>query len=496
MSVGTVFYPRESDLNAHLAWGEWSGYHSAAVYADFHDIEYNAIREAAGVVDVSPLYKYLVRGSDAGRLLDRVMTRDISRLQVDHVAYTPWCDEDGKVIDDGTITRLSEDSYRITAADPCERWFRMNATGLDVEVEDISDQTAGLAAAGQALPRGPGGGERAGLDRRPVLPSSPDADRRRRRRRDAHRLHGRPRLRAVDARSTARWPVWDRIFDVGQRYGIQPVGIRAMDVARVEAGLILIEVEYSSSHRAIAQEQHYSPFELGLGRLVDLQKASPFNGKRALLAEQAGGGPARRLVGLELEWAGIEGLFAKHDLAPAVSPMVHRDPVPVYKEGKQVGRATSITWGPDDQEDGRVRLGRQAVRAARHAPVRRVERRGRARQGGRHRRPDAVPRPRAQAQLERVRDRRHPSERDARRPPGTAPPSRTPRSTRRRTPATRRSRRRSRTRWIPTRGRRSPRLRRQGAPAPRRRGSPAGGARRRRPTPPARRRSGTSIRRT
>ena len=119
-----------------------------------------------------------------------------------------------------------------------------------------------------------------------------------------------------------------------------------MDVARVEAGLILIEVEYSSSHRAIAQEQHYSPFELGLGRLVDLQKASPFNGKRALLAEQAAGGPARRLVGLELEWAGIEGLFAKHDLAPAVSPMVHRDPVPVYKEGKQVGRATSITWGP------------------------------------------------------------------------------------------------------------------------------------------------------
>ena len=140
--------------------------------------------------------------------------------------------------------------------------------------------------------------------------------------------------------------VWDRIFDVGQRYGIHPVGIRAMDVARVEAGLILIEVEYSSSHRAIAQEQHYSPFELGLGRLVDLQKASPFNGKRALLAEQAAGGPARRLVGLELEWAGIEGLFAKHDLAPAVSPMVHRDPVPVYKEGKQVGRATSITWGP------------------------------------------------------------------------------------------------------------------------------------------------------
>ena len=345
MSVGTVFYPRESDLNAHLAWGEWSGYHSAAVYADFHDIEYNAIREAAGVVDVSPLYKYIVRGTDAGRLLDRVMTRDITRLQVDHVAYSPWCDEDGKVIDDGTITRLSEDSYRITAADPSERWFRMNATGLDVDVEDVSDQTAGLALQGRLS--------------REVLEEASGQDWtdvryfRRRRTQIADVDVDVTRTGYTGDRGYELWmpvdgalQVWDRIFDVGQRYGIHPVGIRAMDVARVEAGLILIEVEYSSSHRAIAQEQHYSPFELGLGRLVDLHKSSPFNGKRALQAELAGGGPPRRLVGLELEWAGIEGLFAKHDLAPAVSPMVHRDPVPVYKEGKQVGRATSITWGP------------------------------------------------------------------------------------------------------------------------------------------------------
>jgi len=345
VSVGTVFYPRESDLNAHLAWGEWSGYHSAAVYADFHDIEYNAIREAAGVVDVSPLYKYIVRGTDAGRLLDRVMTRDITRLQVDHVAYSPWCDEDGKVIDDGTITRLSEDSYRITAADPSERWFRMNATGLDVDVEDGSDQTAGLALQGRLS--------------REVLEEASGQDWtdvryfRRRRTQIADVDVDVTRTGYTGDRGYELWmpvdgalQVWDRIFDVGQRYGIHPVGIRAMDVARVEAGLVLIEVEYSSSHRAIAQEQHYSPFELGLGRLVDLHKSSPFNGKRALQAELAGGGPPRRLVGLELEWAGIEGLFAKHDLAPAVSPMVHRDPVPVYKEGKQVGRATSITWGP------------------------------------------------------------------------------------------------------------------------------------------------------
>jgi aminomethyltransferase len=345
VSVGTAFYPREAELNQHLAWGEWSGYHSAAVYADFHDIEYNAIREAAAVIDVTPLYKYVVRGRDAGRLLDRVMTRDISKLQVDQVYYTPWCDEEGKVIDDGTVTRLTGDSYRITAADPSERWFRMNATGLDLEVEDVSDATAGLALQGRLS--------------REVLQDATAQDWSdvRYYRRRASEIAGVEidvtRTGYTGDRGYELWvpvdgalAVWDRLFEVGQRYGIHPCGIRAMDVARVEAGLLLIEVEYSSSHRVIAAEQHYSPYELGFGRLVELGKASPFNGKRALVAERRTGGPARRLVGLELDWAGIERLFAKHDLAPAVSPLVHRDPVPVYKEGRQVGRATSITWGP------------------------------------------------------------------------------------------------------------------------------------------------------
>lgn len=345
MSVGTVFFPREAELNSHLAWGEWSGYHSAAVYADLHDIEYNAIREAAAVIDVSPLYKYVVQGRDAGRLLDRVMTRDISKLQVDQVVYTPWCDEDGKMIDDGTVTRLADDTFRVTAADPYERWFRMNATGLDVEVSDVSEATAGLALQGRLS--------------REVLQDATGRDWsdvryfRRRTSEIAGVEVDVTRTGYTGDRGYELWmpvdgalAVWDRIFEVGQRFGIHPVGIRAMDVARVEAGLILIEVEYSSAHHAIAPEQHYSPYELGLGRLVELGKAAAFNGRRALIAEQRAGGPARRLVGLEIEWAGIEGLFAKHGLAPAVSPLVHRDPVPVYKEGRQVGRATSITWGP------------------------------------------------------------------------------------------------------------------------------------------------------
>ena len=110
MSVGTAFFPREQELNTKLAWGEWSGYFAAAVYADFHDIEYNAVREAAAVFDISPLYKYEVAGPDAARLLDRVMTRDISQARRRSRLYTPWCDEEGKVLDDGTVARLSSDA--------------------------------------------------------------------------------------------------------------------------------------------------------------------------------------------------------------------------------------------------------------------------------------------------------------------------------------------------------------------------------------------------
>ena len=272
--------------------------------------------------------------------------------------------------------------------------------------------------------------------------------------------------------------VWDRIFEVGRRYGIHPVGIRAMDVARVEAGLMLIEVEYSSSHRAIAQEQHYSPFELGLGRLVDLGKASPFNGKRALLAEQAAGGPARRLVGLELEWAGIEGLFAKHDLAPAVSPIVHRDPVPVYKEGKQIGRATSITWGPTIKKMVGFGSVDEAVRAARHAP---------ARSSGASRASAArwpPPSSRCRSSTSSASAARSlPTGRRARRArrqatikPGTTVTNPAMDETKKiRHEAYASS---TRTTWIPPRGRRSRRLRRPGVPVP------ATVTQRRRPTHP------------
>ena len=344
MSVGTAFYPRQKDLNVKQVWGEWSGYFAAQVYADFHDIEYSAIREAAAVIDTSPLYKYVVRGPDAARLLDRVITRDVSKMQVDQVIYTPWCDEDGKVLDDGTVTRLADQEFRVTAADPCYRWFLLNATGLDAEIADISDDLAAIALQGK-------------LSREVLEAATGDSweDVR-------YFRHRRSSIAGVDVSVTRTgytgdrgyeiWipvdgalAVWDAVFAAGEPFGIHPAGIRALDVARVEAGLILIEAEYTSARHAISPEQNYSPFELGLGRLVEFGKVAPFTGKEALVAERAAGGPARRLVGLELDWDGVEGMFARHGLAPMISPFVDRSPVPVYRESRQIGRATSITWG-------------------------------------------------------------------------------------------------------------------------------------------------------
>ncbi len=344
VSIGTAFHPRTSALNAKMAWGEWSGYFAAAVYADFHDIEYNAIREQAALIDVSPLYKYVVHGPDAARLVDRVITRDVGRLRVDRVAYTSWCNEDGKVIDDGTVTRRAESEFFWTAADPTFRWLSLNAAELDVEIEDVSEQIAGVALQG---PRS-----------RDVLAAAT--------RQDwsdvAYFGHRRTEIGGLDVHVTrtgytgdlgyevwvpaeAAVEVWDTLWEAGEPHGIRPSGIRALDVSRVEAGLILIEADYTSARHAISQEQTYSPFEIGLGRLVDFAKPS-FVGRRALELEQRAGGPARRLVGLELDWGGIEARYAEHDLPPGVSALVNRDAVPVYAGGRQVGRATSVTWGP------------------------------------------------------------------------------------------------------------------------------------------------------
>src|SRR5262245_47654840 len=148
MPIGTAVHERTFALAESLNYREWSGYYAVSAYEAHHEHEYNAIRNAAALIDISPLFKYIVSGRDAVKLVDRVITRDATMLGVGQVYYTPWCDEHGKVIDDGTVTRLDETTFRWTAADPSLRWLSQNAAGLDVRIDDVSDQVAALALQG------------------------------------------------------------------------------------------------------------------------------------------------------------------------------------------------------------------------------------------------------------------------------------------------------------------------------------------------------------
>src|SRR5437667_11283189 len=148
MPIGTAVHARTSALCESLNFRDWSGYYAVSAYEAHHEHEYNAIRNAAALIDVSPLFKYLLRGRDAVKLVDRIITRDAFKLAVGQVYYAPWCDERGKVIDDGTVTRVEEHAFRWTAADPSLRWLTQNAVGLDVTIDDISEQVAALALQG------------------------------------------------------------------------------------------------------------------------------------------------------------------------------------------------------------------------------------------------------------------------------------------------------------------------------------------------------------
>src|SRR5258707_395036 len=343
MPIGTPFHQRTFTLCESLNYREWSGYYTVSVYEMHHEHEYNAIRNSAGLIDISPLFKYRVTGQDATKFVNRVISRDINKVLVDQVIYCCWCDPEGKVIDDGTITRLGENEYRWTAADPSLRWFRQNALGLDVKIDDISEQTAALAL------QGPTSGK--------LLMAVADAN--------IANLkyfrvtHGKIAGVPVDISRTGYtgdlgfeiwvpWKdalrVWDKLMNEGEVFDIHPAGMIALDVARIEAGLILIEVDYTSSKKAVIDSQKYSPAEIGLGKLVDLKKDN-FVGRDALAAE-AKKGAARALVGLEIDWNEVEALFDKMGMAPQVPSMASRVAVPAYRGGRVIGKATSTTWSP------------------------------------------------------------------------------------------------------------------------------------------------------
>lgn len=346
--VGTAFHEKTLALCESLSYREWAGYYAASSYEPHHEHEYNAIRNATALIDVSPLFKYIVTGKDAAVCIDRMITRDAARLDVGQAIYTPWCDEHGHVIDDGTVSRLAEERFRWTAAEPNLRWFRQNAAGLDVEIADASAEIAALALQGptsaallKQVVDVPAGGT--GIDvlkyfrvTAGVIAGAPV---------DISRTGFTGDLGyEVWIRREDSSKVWDAIVVAGAAFGLKPAGLLALDVARIEAGLLLIDVDFFSAKKALTASQLYSPLEMGLGRLVDFHKKR-FIGRDALAAERTRGS-RKRIVGVQVHWPDVERLYDAVGLPPLASATASRAAVPVRAAGRQVGRMTSSTWSP------------------------------------------------------------------------------------------------------------------------------------------------------
>jgi len=343
MPVGTPFHEKTLSLCESLSYRDWAGYYAVSSYETHHEHEYNAIRNGTALLDVSPLYKYVVSGKDAAACIDRMITRDALRLDVGQVIYTPWCNELGQVVDDGTVTRLAEQKFRWTAAEPNLRWFRQNATGLQVEIEDVSEQVAALALQGptsdavvNAVVNKPISALKYfRMVERTIAGATVEISRTG----YTGDLGYEVWIRREDASK-----VWDAIVEAGVAYGLRPTGLLALDVARVEAGLLLIDVDFVSAKKALTPAQLYTPLEMNLKRLVDFNKER-FIGRDALALEQLRGS-RKRIVGVQVHWPDVERLYESVGLPPLATATASRVAVPVRAGGKQIGRMTSSTWSP------------------------------------------------------------------------------------------------------------------------------------------------------
>ena len=343
MPIGTPFHSRTSALCTSHNWRTWSGYLVASSYDVLHDYEYHAIRNAAALIDVSPLFKYDVRGQDALRLVNRVITRDAMKCAVGQAIYTCLCDAEGKVIQDGTVFRLAQDHYRFHLADPGLRWLKLNAVGMEVSIQEVSEQVAALALQGPSSLR--------------ILQQVVDAELGQLRffRFTFANVGGVPAIISrtgytgdlgyeVWVASDDAERVWDVLMEAGQGFGIRPAGMLALDVARLEAGFILLEVDYIGVEKALNPSQKYTPFEIGLGWTVDLKKEH-FVGLRELRKESQRAA-SRQVVGLEIDLRDYERLYQQVGLPPQIPLTAWRSAVPVYKQTRQVGHATTGAWSP------------------------------------------------------------------------------------------------------------------------------------------------------
>ena len=343
----TPFHPRTSERCTSLLYKEWAGCYAVRRYDTYHEREYYALRHQATVMDATPLYKYEVRGPDAAALLSRVMVRGFMKTRPGRVGYVCWCDQHGKVLDDGTVTRLSEEHFRVTSADPTLAWLQRNARGLKVELEDVSRTLGALALQGPRsadVLRPIVGPELEELTFFGALPV-------------AFQLDGKKAEGLVTRTGYTGdlgyelWigeddavGLWDALFEAGAIHGLLPMGLDALDVARVEAGFLLGGVDYASARTAFIERQKSSPYELGFDWMVKLNRGE-FVGKAALAREKQKGSP-RRFVGLEIDWDDFADIHEAFGLPPHLEAETCREGVPLYKGQRQVGYATSRTFSP------------------------------------------------------------------------------------------------------------------------------------------------------
>ncbi len=345
MSYPSPFHERLVALNETWKYKDWAGILAPCRYIENHVYEYTAFRHSTGMLDVTPLYKYEVKGKDAGLFLARITSKDVRKLKPGRVTYLCWCDDDGKVIDDGTVSRIDEDWYRMSAAEPQYKWLTSLAQGLRVEIEDISRTTAAVAVQGPTS--------------RSVLEACTEGDV------AALKFFGTMpgRIAGKDVRISrtgytgdlgyevwTSWAdglsVWGEISRAGRNFGLMPCGLDALDMARIEAGFVLLGVDYFSAPHTTIPKKKYSPFEIGLDWTVELDRADPFIGQRALAIEKKQSKTPRVLVGLELDWDHLESMYVAHEMAPQLPAGASRESLPMYSGGRQVGRVSSSTWSP------------------------------------------------------------------------------------------------------------------------------------------------------
>ncbi|MBZ9727185.1 aminomethyltransferase family protein [Mesorhizobium sp. CO1-1-11] len=345
---GTPFHEATSGEVRTTWWYTWDKYIVPDVYTSMPR-ELAAIRNAVAMIDMSPLPKMEIRGTDAHQLIDRLMTRDMRRLEVDHVMYTPWCNEDGFIVGDGLVFRLTQGRF-VVSGETSHAWFASQAVGLDVEIRNASDDYGILSLQGPRsfdLMQAATGHDWSGLKFSQI---------------------GRATIAGVDLfvarqgftgeRGFELWvprkggaAVWRHLQSAGQVFGVTCVGEYAIDVARIEAGLILVSADYNgagpdprTARVEVVDDLQITPFEAGLGRLVDLDH--DFVGRDALKAAEASAEPKRRFVGLRYDAMEIVSAAAEKSAYGTALSRVFWGSMRAFKEGQPVGRASSLAYSP------------------------------------------------------------------------------------------------------------------------------------------------------